>query len=84
MFTHRDIPGVIGNVGSVLAEEKINVAQMAVGRRSNDSGGSAIGVLNLDTPCSESALKKILDFEGIESADLISLPTKGEVPSWLA
>lgn len=84
LFTHRDIPGVIGNVGSVLAEEKINVAQMAVGRRSNDSGGSAIGVLNLDTPCSESALKKILDFEGIESADLISLPTKGEVPSWLA
>ena len=84
MFTHRDIPGVIGNVGGVLAEESVNVAQMAVGRSNNASGGNAIGVLNLDTPCSDEAIKKILGFEGIESASLISLPPKGEVPSWLA
>lgn len=84
MFTHRDIPGIIGNVGGVLAEEKINVAQMAVGRSNNTSGGPAIGVLNLDSACSQSAIDKILAFEGIESVDLISLPAKGEVPSWLA
>ena len=84
MFTHRDIPGIIGTVGGILADAKINIAQMAVGRSNNQSGGPAIGVLNLDTPAPEQAIEKILACEGIESVNLISLPTRGEVPSWLA
>ena len=40
IFNHSDIPGIIGYVGSVLAEEQVNIAQMAVGRE-GDQGGSA-------------------------------------------
>ncbi|MEM9410802.1 MAG: phosphoglycerate dehydrogenase [Planctomycetota bacterium] len=84
IFTHRDIPGIIGNVGSVLAKEEVNIAQMAVGRASQSSGGQAVGVLNLDSSASESAIQSVLEIEGIESAKQITLPFKGELPSWLS
>ena len=32
IFTHLDVPGIIGYVGQVLADENVNIAQMAVGR----------------------------------------------------
>ena len=84
VFTHRDIPGVIGYVGQVLADEKVNIAQMAVGRREDTVGGEAIGVLNLDAQPSLKTIEKVLQFDGIDSAKIISLPGKGELPDWLA
>ena len=82
IFTHRDVPGIIGYVGNVLAEDKVNIAQMAVGRES-DAGGPAIGVLNLDATAPESALAKIVENDGIESSKQIALPPAGELPDWL-
>ncbi len=84
IFTHRDTPGVIGYVGNVLAEEQVNIAQMAVGRRDEMAGGPAIGVLNLDMPVSESTMQKVRQFEGMESATLIRLPSKDSAPDWLS
>lgn len=83
IFTHRDVPGIIGFVGGVLADEKVNIAQMAVGRES-DQGGPAIGVLNLDSAASEKALQRVTENEGIESAQSIEMPPAGELPVWLA
>ena len=83
IFTHRDVPGIIGFVGGVLADEKVNIAQMAVGRES-DQGGPAIGVLNLDSAASDAALKRVTENEGIESAQSIQMPPAGELPAWLA
>lgn len=83
IFTHRDVPGIIGFVGGVLADEKVNIAQMAVGRES-DQGGPAIGVLNLDSAASDAALKRVTENDGIESAQSIQMPPAGELPAWLA
>ena len=83
IFTHRDVPGIIGFVGGVLADESVNIAQMAVGRES-DQGGPAIGVLNLDSAASEKALKRVTENEGIESAHSIEMPPAGVLPDWLA
>ena len=83
IFTHRDVPGIIGYVGNVLAEDNVNIAQMAVGRES-DAGGPAIGVLNLDATAPESAVKKIVENEGIESSKQIALPPAGKLPDWLS
>lgn len=83
IFTHRDVPGIIGFVGGVLADENVNIAQMAVGRES-DQGGPAIGVLNLDSAASEKALKRVTENEGIESAQSIAMPPAGVLPTWLA
>ena len=84
VFLHQDVPGIIGYVGSVLAEEKVNIAQMAVGRQGVEAGGSAIGVLNLDSGASEKALSRVTENDGIESARLIKLPKAGDLPDWLA
>ena len=68
--------------GKVLADENVNVAQMAVGRE-GAAGSSAIGVLNLDNVASEVALRKVASNDAIESATLINLPAVGELPEWL-
>ena len=84
VFTHRDIPGVIGYVGGVLAKEDVNIAQMAVGRAANQVGGHAIGVLNLDSQATPAAMQRVTDFPGIESVQIICLPEIGEYPEWLS
>ena len=32
IFTHRDVPGIIGKVGTIFGNHRVNIAQMAVGR----------------------------------------------------
>ncbi|MEE2706700.1 MAG: phosphoglycerate dehydrogenase [Planctomycetota bacterium] len=81
VFRHRDVPGIIGAVGTVFGQHKINIAQMAVGRSS--PGGQAIGVLNLDGLPTTEAMDDVRSLEGIESATVISLPGEGVLPAWL-
>lgn len=81
IFTHRDVPGIIGRVGTLFGEHQVNIAQMAVGRTAR--GGEAIGVLNLDTRPPEAALQAVLAHPDIHSATVIELPEAGELPPWL-
>jgi D-3-phosphoglycerate dehydrogenase len=81
VFTHRDVPGIIGRVGTIFGTHGVNIAQMAVGRASQ--GGEAIGVLNLDTRPPAAALDEVLSHPDILSASVIALPPAGELPSWL-
>ncbi len=81
IFTHTDAPGVIGYVGQVLAESQINIGQMAVAR--GEVGGTAIGVLNIDSPADDVALEKVTQFSGIDTAQQIVLPQVGQYPDWL-
>ncbi|RLT13917.1 MAG: phosphoglycerate dehydrogenase, partial [Planctomycetota bacterium] len=43
VFTHQDVPGIIGRVGTAFGAMGVNIAQMTVGRSA--PGGDAIGVL---------------------------------------
>lgn len=54
---NKDVPGVVGHMGSLLAESGINIADMALGRKSR--GGQAIMIFNIDAPVSDEVLKKI-------------------------
>ncbi|MBM4094933.1 MAG: ACT domain-containing protein, partial [Planctomycetes bacterium] len=83
IFTHRDVPGIIGRVGSVFGDYNINIAQMSVGREGTAPGGMAIGVLNLDTVPSRAAIDAVLAIEAVESVQLLELPPAGVLPSWL-
>ena len=84
VFTHRDVPGIIGTVGTVLGEHNVNIAQMAVGRASHQRGGEAIGVLNLDSPPSDAARQSICEHPAIASVQIIELPPAGALPNWLS
>ncbi|MCA9229648.1 MAG: phosphoglycerate dehydrogenase [Planctomycetales bacterium] len=83
VFTHKDVPGIIGGVGTVFGKHGVNIGQMAVGRASDQPGGNAVGVLNLDAEPSEAALADVRQLSSISSAKVIHLPKAGELPPWL-
>jgi D-3-phosphoglycerate dehydrogenase len=82
IFNHKDVPGIIGTVGTIFGQQGVNIAQMAVGRASK--GGDALGVLNLDQPPPQAALEQVRGQSAIHSACVIKLPAAGDRPSWLA
>ena len=83
IFYHRDMPGVIGNVGNIFGRHQVNIAQMAVGRRTNKPGGEAVGVLALDSVPPAEALAEVLAMPQVTRAWTVKLPPAGELPSWL-
>ncbi|MFN7732432.1 MAG: phosphoglycerate dehydrogenase [Pirellula sp.] len=83
-FTHYDVPGMIGKVGTVFGRHQVNIGQMSVGRALNHPGGHAIGVLNLDSRPPQAALDELMSIEQIEKVQWIELPALGVLPNWLA
>ena len=83
VFSHQDVPGIIGSVGTVFGKHGVNIAQMAVGRASDKPGGDAIGILNIDGEPSAAALEELRQVPSITSAKVIHLPPAGELPSWM-
>jgi D-3-phosphoglycerate dehydrogenase / 2-oxoglutarate reductase len=81
VFRHRDVPGIIGAVGTIFGRHNVNIAQMAVGRAA--PGGEAVGVLNLDSEPSAEALAEVRNHPAIVSAVVVRLPPAGQLPRWL-
>ena len=82
VFTHQDVPGIIGRVGTAFGGLGVNIAQMTVGRSA--PGGDAIGVLNLDQEPAPEAVAAVLACSGVRSARVVKLPPAGQLPFWLA
>jgi D-3-phosphoglycerate dehydrogenase len=80
LFTHRDVPGLIGFIGTIFGKHQVNIAQMTVGRQL--PGGEAIAVLNLDSQPPEDALKEVRTHQNITSLSVVQLPPAGEMPPW--
>ncbi len=72
LFTrHRDMPGIIGQLGSLLGEHNVNIASMQVGRRI--VRGDAVMVLSIDDPIPANLLKSIYSIQGIQEAHPVTL-----------
>ncbi|ABX09340.1 phosphoglycerate dehydrogenase [Prochlorococcus marinus] len=72
LFTrHRDMPGIIGKIGSLLGVHNVNIASMQVGRRI--VRGEAVMVLSIDDPIPSELLKSILQIQGINEAHPVTL-----------
>jgi D-3-phosphoglycerate dehydrogenase / 2-oxoglutarate reductase len=80
IFTHRDVPGLIGFIGTIFGNHKVNIAQMNVGRQL--PGGEAIAVLNLDAQPPDAALQEVRAHTQISSLSVVQLPPAGEMPVW--
>lgn len=70
---HRDIPGMIGKVGSILGEYQINIGTMQVGRTS--MGGDAIMVLTLDKKTEGEVIQSLKSINGLEDAQILEFNT---------
>ncbi len=83
VFAHEDVPGIIGAVGTIFGKHGINIAQMSVGRRSEQPGGDAVGVLNLDGTPPADAIEAVQALDGVLRVGVIQLPEAGALPTWL-
>lgn len=66
-----DKPGVIGNLGTLLGKNGVNIAGMTFGR--DKPGGKAVSALNIDSPVSEDILNQIRKLDNILSVKLVKL-----------
>jgi D-3-phosphoglycerate dehydrogenase len=82
IFTHKDVPGLIGHIGTICGKHGVNIAQMNVGRQTQ--GGEAIAVLNLDARPPESVINEIASHPQIHAVTVVDLPPAGQMPSWFA
>jgi D-3-phosphoglycerate dehydrogenase len=76
IICNDDQPGVIGEVGTILGKQKVNIASFALGR--NDSGG-AVGVVNVDEDASapgalDKATEAIKGIAAVRDVFLVRLP----------
>ena len=55
--TNRDVPGIIGTLGTVLGDGGVNIANFQLGR--DHSGGDAIALLYVDAAVSETVMDKL-------------------------
>jgi D-3-phosphoglycerate dehydrogenase len=71
IISNTDKPGMIGKVGTLLGENKINIASMDVGRiKINEK---AVMVLNIDGAVTDAVLQKIAKIDGIFGATLVKI-----------
>ncbi|EGQ21805.1 phosphoglycerate dehydrogenase [Sporosarcina newyorkensis 2681] len=68
---HKDQPGAIGRVGTLLAEENINIAAMQVGRSAE--GGDAIMMLTVDHHVESASVARVKEVQNIHDAKAIDL-----------
>jgi D-3-phosphoglycerate dehydrogenase len=54
-FRNRDVPGVVGKIGTLLGQHNINIGNFALGR----SGAEAIAVVEVDSPAPEEVLEEL-------------------------
>ena len=74
---NRDVPGVIGRVGTILGEHKINIANFSLGRRSGEaapgSAREAVAVVHVDGRVPDKVLAELRKIEAVEQAKAITL-----------
>ena len=63
VLENKDVPGIIGYVGTTLGNHSVNIAELSWGRRKDS--GMALTVINTDSEVSEAALEELKKNESI-------------------
>ena len=71
LMHNNDKPGVIGNIGTVMGKNNINIARMHFGRE--QAGGMAISVVNIDSPVNDKVLEEIKKLPNILDVKVIAI-----------
>jgi D-3-phosphoglycerate dehydrogenase len=77
LFLYRDLPGMVGRVGTVFGEHGINIVSAAVGRQpagaSLENGGLAAMAITTDVAVPRELVEAIATSEGFEAGHAVSL-----------
>jgi D-3-phosphoglycerate dehydrogenase len=71
MLHNRDVPGVVGAVGSMLGQAGINIAGLELGR--DRVGGTALSLVEVDQPVPPEVLERLKTLPAITAAALLKL-----------
>ena len=73
---NRDVPGVIGKVGTILGEGEINIADFSLGRRAAEASSEpreAIAVVHVDGRVPDEVLNKLEKIPAVRQAKAVRL-----------
>jgi D-3-phosphoglycerate dehydrogenase len=68
---NQDVPGVIGKVGTILGDRKINIATFTLGR--NPQTQQAIGLVNVDNHVPDEVLEEIRAIPAVRIARVVEV-----------
>jgi len=68
---NKDVPGVVGKVGTILGDFEINIAEYNLAR--NASGGKAMGIVTIDSALSPDAAAALRLHPAVEEVKLVHL-----------
>ncbi len=71
-FRNRDVPGVIGQIGTALGSRGVNISTFALGR--TKPGADALALMQLDGDVPDSTLDSLRAISSITEARLVRLP----------
>jgi D-3-phosphoglycerate dehydrogenase / 2-oxoglutarate reductase len=71
VLENRDVPGVVGKLGTLLGEAGVNIADIHLARR--DGEQKALAVLRLDQPAGEAVVARLRALPEVLSASQIDL-----------
>ncbi|MBL0939027.1 MAG: phosphoglycerate dehydrogenase [Gemmatimonadaceae bacterium] len=69
ILSNHDVPGVIGRVGTLLGEQKVNIAEYHQARLAQ--GGDALAAISVDGAVSEETRRALLELPDILSASVV-------------
>jgi D-3-phosphoglycerate dehydrogenase / 2-oxoglutarate reductase len=69
VLTNRDVPGVIGRVGTLLGESRINIASYHQSRMAQ--GGDALAAISVDDPVPPEVCRRMLQLPDVKSATIV-------------
>ena len=70
VLTNRDVPGVIGRVGTMLGDSLVNIAEYHQARLSQ--GGDALAAISVDGPADASLRQWLLDLPDVQTATIVT------------
>lgn len=68
---NKDVPGVVGRVGTTLGDHEVNIAEYNLAR--SESGGTAMAIITIDSPLSSDALTALRVMPAIKEVRQIRL-----------
>jgi D-3-phosphoglycerate dehydrogenase len=82
---HKDMPGVIGTLGTILGKRSLNISNMSVGRlkSSRKAGEYHIGILALDDEPDTQTLQDIAALPFVAKVYFVKLPATDTLPGWM-
>ena len=76
VIRNHDVPGVVGRIGTILGEHKINIANFALGRSTRSQKipqGQALAVVQIDVPSPQDATPALTALKAVEAIASVRL-----------